>query len=456
MRREGGGALALSSVAATPPDLILLNLRMEGVDALEVCRHLKTRQATQGIPIILISDLADAKLAVQGLHLGASDYISRPLQAEALLQSVKTHLSLSQATALRRINGQLQAEIAERRRVEHELNRGLDRVGGVRREHQSAGEILARTQQALRMTQAALEQTQRIAGLAMWVWHIQCDRIEWSDEIYTILDIEKTGSPGDVAGAIAQAVHPDDRAAVEKSNADLLHDKRAAPLEYRIVRPDGTVRVVWSEVGEIVLDADGDPAVITGIVQDITRRRQAEQALIDAERKWRTILVNTPQLGITRDPQGKITFANRHFLALTGWQEDEVLGQNWFDMCVPEELRAEVRSAFDATMRDDDSTGFTNYEGVIMTRAGEVRSIAWSNVIMRDADGRIADVTSLGVDLTERKRAEVDRESILAQFREQVRRIEGILDAVPEGVLLIESDGLVLLANPLRRTTSPC
>ena len=176
--------------------------------------------------------------------------------------------------------------------------------------------------------------------------------------------------------------------------------------------------------------------------------RQAEEALIDAERKWRNILVNTPQLGIARDPQGKITFANRHFLTLTGWLEGEVLGRDWFGMFVPEELRAKVRHMFDAATTDEDTTGFTNYEGVVVTRAGEVRSIAWSNVITRDADGRMVDVTSLGVDLTERKRAEVDRESILAQFREQVRRIEGILDAVPEGVLLIESDGLVLLANP--------
>ena len=249
VRREGGGALALSSVAATPPDLILLNLRMEGVDALEVCRHLKTRQATQGIPIILISDLADAKLAVRGLHLGASDYISLPLQAEALLQSVKTHLSLSQAAVLRRINRQLQSEITERRRVKHALNRSLDRVEGIRREQQSAGETLARTQQALRMSQAALEQTQRIAGLAIWVWHIRSDRIEWSDEIYTICGIEKAGSTGDMADAIAQAVHPDDRAAVEEARTAIIHEKHAAPLDYRIVRPDGTVRVVWSRGG---------------------------------------------------------------------------------------------------------------------------------------------------------------------------------------------------------------
>ena len=66
------------------------------------------------------------------------------------------------------------------------------------------------------------------------------------------------------------------------------------------------MRVVWTEVGEIVLDADGNPAVITGIVQDITQRRQAEQALIDAERKWRTILVNTPQLGITETLKARL------------------------------------------------------------------------------------------------------------------------------------------------------
>ena len=118
-------------------------------------------------------------------------------------------------------------------------------------------------------------------------------------------------------------------------------------------------------------------------------------------------------------------------------------------MFVAEELRAEAHAAFDAVVAGDDRLGFSTYENVIMTRDGDLRNVAWSNAITRDAVGSVATVTSLGIDLTERRRAEVDREALLTQVQEQIRRIGGILDTVPEGVLLIESDGHILLANPV-------
>ena len=449
VRQADRGEPVLSTVAADPPDLIVLNLRIEGMDGLEVVRRLKARRETQDIPIILITDPADVSRAVQGLREGASDYIARPMQPEELLRSVKTYLSLSHATALRRINEQLQSEVAERRRANNELRRSLSRAEGGRLKLLRALEDQARTEQALRESRTALQRAQGIARLATWIWHIRANRLEWSDGMYSIFGIDEATFNGDLADAIVRAVHPDDRAAAERSIAAAIQEKHPAPLECRIVWPDGTVRVVWAEAAEFILDAAGNPAVLTGIVQDITQRKQAEQALIDAERKWQDVLVGSAQLRITKDRQGKITSANPHFLALTGWQEDEVLGRDWFGMFIPEELQAEARGAFDAVMAGDDGTGFSNSESVIVTRAGDLRNVAWSTVLTRDAGGSVAAVARLGIDLTERRRAETDHKDLLIQVQEQARRIQGILDTVPEGVVLIEADGHVLLANPV-------
>jgi DNA-binding response OmpR family regulator len=119
------GELALAAVAANPPDLILVDVRMPGIDGLEVCRRLKARDETRNIPIILISAFADVKDWVQGLQLGAADYITKPFQAEELLTRVGTHLALirarvsieQQAVVLRQTNEQLQSEIDERTRT---------------------------------------------------------------------------------------------------------------------------------------------------------------------------------------------------------------------------------------------------------------------------------------------------------------------------------------------------
>jgi PAS domain S-box-containing protein len=125
-RPADSGELALASAAVDPPDLILLDVRMKGMDGLEACRRFKAMEETRSIPVILISAFAEVKDWVEGLRMGAADYITKPFQTEELLTRVKTHLTLRRATLsleqqaaeLRRSNERLQGEIAERRRVE--------------------------------------------------------------------------------------------------------------------------------------------------------------------------------------------------------------------------------------------------------------------------------------------------------------------------------------------------
>ena len=163
----------------------------------------------------------------------------------------------------------------------------------------------------------------------------------------------------------------------------------------------------------------------------IADRKRAEQGFIDSEKKWRNILVNTPQIGISLDSEGRITFANDHFLKLTGWSRDEVLNKNWYDTFLPEEIREDVRRVIDTTMRQKDACGYSTNENEILTRSGERRNVAWSNVLTRNAQGFVEDVTCLGVDLTEREKAE-----------EEKRRLAAIIEA---------SDSLAVFKDPSLR-----
>lgn len=133
--------------------------------------------------------------------------------------------------------------------------------------------------EALRQSEARLQQAQRVAHVGSWAWHIQTDRLEWSDEMYRIFGIEKESFSGSLAEVLDRSIHPADRPAVEASNASVLGDKRPIPLEYRIIRPDGTIRTVWAEAGELIEDEAGRPLLLTGIVMDITERKLAENEL---------------------------------------------------------------------------------------------------------------------------------------------------------------------------------
>ena len=88
------GVEALKFVEQRLPDLILLDIMMPNMGGFEVCRHLKDSQITKGIPIIFISAKVETEDIIQGLKIGAVDYVKKPFNATELLLRVKTHLEL--------------------------------------------------------------------------------------------------------------------------------------------------------------------------------------------------------------------------------------------------------------------------------------------------------------------------------------------------------------------------
>lgn len=109
------GPTALMLAQAEPPDLLLLDIAMPGMDGYDVCRQLKSQATTVRIPIIFISALGDVVDKVKGFELGGADYITKPFQAEEVLARVKTHLSLYKLQKeLEQRNEALQQEITER------------------------------------------------------------------------------------------------------------------------------------------------------------------------------------------------------------------------------------------------------------------------------------------------------------------------------------------------------
>src|SRR5512147_2028907 len=102
------GELALEFVRTTLPDLILLDIRMPGMDGYEVCRRLKADERTREVPIIFISILADERDKVEGFREGGVDYITKPFQPEEVLARIQNHLRLRELTE------QLEYKVAER------------------------------------------------------------------------------------------------------------------------------------------------------------------------------------------------------------------------------------------------------------------------------------------------------------------------------------------------------
>jgi diguanylate cyclase (GGDEF)-like protein len=125
------GEQALSRAAShPPPDLILLDIQMEGMDGYEVCKQLKENDSTKNIPVIFVTSLTDDEDERKGLDLGAVDYITKPYRPSIIQARLRNHLELKhQRDLLDNLCFQdALTGIANRRRLETFLDQELQRV----------------------------------------------------------------------------------------------------------------------------------------------------------------------------------------------------------------------------------------------------------------------------------------------------------------------------------------
>jgi len=163
-------------------------------------------------------------------------------------------------------------------------------------------------EEKLRANELNLAKAQQIAHIGNWNWNLLSDSVSWSDELYCIMGL----SPQEFGAsyeAYLEYIHPDDLVFFKKLTAKALKEKKPYSTEYRIVRPNKDIRILY-EQGEVILDSNNIPINLFGIVQDITHRKQAETELLTNEEKYRTMMEAMKDLVYICSPDFRIEYAN--------------------------------------------------------------------------------------------------------------------------------------------------
>lgn len=155
-------------------------------------------------------------------------------------------------------------DLTERKRIEDELRHHREQL-----------------EEAVRERTRELREAQRIAHIGNWYLDLASDALTWSDEIYVLFGYDRPQrSPS--YELYERRIHPDDLAMVRKYKQDVLSGLRVDGIDYRLLLEDGTLRWVHAE-SAVHRGPDGKPIGITGILHDITARKQVEQELILAK-----------------------------------------------------------------------------------------------------------------------------------------------------------------------------
>ena len=356
--KAANGLEALELVEQQQPDLVMMDIviqgEMDGIDTAEVIRN------KWGVPVIFLTAYSDTGKLEQVQLTYPFGYILKPVQDKEIKVTVEMALYLAKVDADRRM-----AEVALNERVKE-----LTCLYSIAKLVETPGISLESILQgAVDLVPPAWQHPQ-----------LTCARIILSGREYQTVNFKETDW---------------------SQHADIVvHGSQAGFIQVFYLKKK-------THEGNPFLAQEQD--LIEAIAERLGRvveRIWTREALEKVEKRWQNILMEAPQIGVSLDPNAKIIFANKYFLELTGWEAEEVTGQDWFDLFIPEDIRELVRNIFQTVMNSRETHGFSSYENEIISRTGERLNVAWSNVLTKNVNGDVIDVTCLGIDLTERKKTE--------------------------------------------------
>jgi PAS domain S-box-containing protein len=215
------------------PDVILADHSLphfDGLSALEIAKN-----KSPDVPFIFVSGKMGEDFAIEALKCGATDYVLKGSLSKIVLA----------------------------------VNRALEEV----KEHYKR----KMAEEALKNSHRQLMEAQKIGHIGSWEWDLKTLEMSCSDEFYKIMSLEPTEF-GNKYDAMMEIIHPDDRQIVQNSINLAINEQIPFSNDYRIIRPDGTIRILSSK-GEVVVDSDNNPLRVVGTEQDITEQKIAEEKI---------------------------------------------------------------------------------------------------------------------------------------------------------------------------------
>jgi len=174
----------------------------------------------------------------------------------------------------------------------------------------------------LKVSRDQLNEAQRIARVGSWTLDLRDNRLEWSDGIFRIFEIDPARF-GASYEAFLNAIHPEDREAVNRAYTNSLASRTPYQIDHRLLFPDGRIKHV-EERCETLYAEDGTPLLSRGTVQDISALMQAEQALHLYANAFR----HSGEAIMITDRDNRIVALNPAFTQLTGYTLEDVRGEN--------------------------------------------------------------------------------------------------------------------------------
>ena len=350
---------------------------------------------------------------------------SKKLLDEAVTACVKTGKSYKLDLELNRGDGE----------TAYCTSRGIakkDEKGRIVRLFGSFQDITEQKQMEIELlkTRDFLNETEKTGKIGGWRFDPSTLKQTWTDEVFRILEIEQEHGAPEVPKGM-DFIDPDFRPMAEKAVQKALQYGEPYNQEWIVITAKGNKKWV-SAVCKPQIN-NGKVTSVSGSFQDITDQKKAEdqikalnqqlqaneqqlraanqqlqaseQALLKSKETAESYLCISAEIILSLDTKGTILLLNESGHQLLGYQNQELIGKNWFSTCLPKNEVKKVKSVFNKILKGK-LKEVKLYESDVVTKSGKIRTILWRNNFVKDDKGHITATLGSGEDITKRKKAE--------------------------------------------------
>jgi PAS domain S-box-containing protein len=269
-----------------------------------------------------------------------------------------------------------------------------------------------RAQETLRRKEEELAEAQHLARVGSWLWDPKNKALTWSEELYRITGLDPSLPPPS-SKEFAQLFTPESWSQLSTAMEQALQSGSIRELDVELVLPDGRHRWVTAR-GMAVRDASGRVNYLRGTAQDITERRQAEEARSGLA----SIVETSDDAIISKNLDGIIVSWNRGAEHIFGFSEAEAVGQHIM-ILIPPELREEEKTILQKTRAGEK---LEHYETLRVTKEGKEIDVSLTISPVRDATGKIVGASKIARDITAHKRTQEELKKSEERFSKAFRQ----------------------------------
>lgn len=241
------------------------------------------------------------------------------------------------------------------------------------------------------------------ANDGIWDWHVETNQYFFSLQWKSAFGYQT----GELKGTLETwefLLHPEDRLkAKEKLQKYLMSGTGIYESVYRLKSKDGSYRWILSK-GKGIRNKEGKVIRMAGSHTDITHQMSLQNSLLQERKFSEEILNHASVLILVWDLQGKIVKYNYFAQQLLGYSQEEMIGRRWVDMIIPKEDRIFIGNH--VVNRLCKGEELTKNENKVRCKYGKYFDILWHNSFLRDKEGNILYIISIGEDITKRKKME--------------------------------------------------